>query len=471
MEYKIYAGGKFIITSKDLKVKNPFNNEVIANTYLAQTKELEFAITKAQQIKTEMAEMPSFKRSEILMQIASELKNQKESMASILCLESGKPIKHARIEIDRAIQTFIVAAEESKRLPKEYISLDWAANGTNKEGLIKYFPIGLIAGITPFNFPLNLAAHKIAPAIASGNPIIIKPASSTPLCCLELAKIIDNTDLPKGAFSVLPMNRADGNLLVTDERVKLLSFTGSAEIGWQMKKDSGKKRVVLELGGNAAVIVTSTADIELAVSKCIAGAFAYSGQVCIKVQRVFVHKSIFNLFTDKFVMAAKSLKKGNPLEENTDISVLIDQQNADRVEQWVNEAVAGGSTLLCGGKKYGAFFEPTVLTNTNTSMKVNSLEIFGPVVTIDVFEEFSESLQKVNETSFGLQAGVFTNNITEMNQSFAFIEAGAVIINDVPTFRMDHMPYGGIKDSGFGREGVKYAIADMMEPKLLIKDY
>ena len=404
------------------------------------------------------------------MCIAAALTKNKDRLALLLCLESGKPIKHARIEIDRAVQTFTVAAEEAKRLPKEYISLDWSSNGYNKEGFIKYFPIGLVGGITPFNFPLNLAAHKIAPAIASGNPIIIKPASSTPLSCLELAKIIDETELPKGAFSVLPMNRDVGNLLVTDERIKLLSFTGSAEIGWKMKNECGKKRVVLELGGNAAAVITSSAEIDVAVSKCVSGAFSYSGQVCIKVQRIYVHKTVFENFSKKFLAAIAILKKGNPADEQTDVSVLIDQNNADRVEAWVNEAVYNGAVLLCGGKKDGAFFEPTVLSNTNSSMKVNCQEIFGPVVTLEEFEDFHDALHKLNDSSFGLQAGVFTNNIKEMNFAFSNIEAGAVIINDVPTFRMDHMPYGGVKDSGFGREGIKYAIADMMEPRLLVKD-
>ena len=470
MEYKIYAAGEFISTSSKLMVTNPYDGDIIAMTYLAQKEDLEAVIEKALRVKTEMAALPSFKRYEILMCIAAALTKNKDRLALLLCLESGKPIKHARVEIDRAVQTFTVAAEEAKRLPKEYISLDWAANGYNKEGIIKYFPVGLVGGITPFNFPLNLAAHKIAPAIASGNPIIIKPASSTPLSCLELAKIIDETELPKGAFSVLPMNRDVGNLLVTDERIKLLSFTGSAEIGWKMKNECGKKRVVLELGGNAAAVITSSADVDVAVSKCVSGAFSYSGQVCIKVQRIHVHKTVFEIFSKKFLAAIALLKKGNPSEEQTDVSVLIDQNNADRVEAWVNEAVNNGAVLLCGGKKEGAFFEPTVLSNTNSSMKVNCQEVFGPVVTLEEFQDFHDALHKLNDSSFGLQAGVFTNNIKEMNFAFSNIEAGAVIINDVPTFRMDHMPYGGVKDSGFGREGIKYVIADMMEPRLLVKD-
>ena len=470
MEYKIYAAGEFISTSSKLMVTNPYDGDIIAMTYSAQKEDLEAAIVKALRVKTEMAALPSFKRYEILMCIAAALTKNKDRLALLLCLESGKPIKHARIEIDRAVQTFTVAAEEAKRLPKEYFSLDWSSNGYNKEGFIKYFPIGLVGGITPFNFPLNLAAHKIAPAIASGNPIIIKPASSTPLSCLELAKIIDETELPKGAFSVLPMNRDVGNLLVTDERIKLLSFTGSAEIGWKMKNECGKKRVVLELGGNAAAVITSSADVDVAVSKCVSGAFSYSGQVCIKVQRIYVHKAVFENFSKKFLAAIAILKKGNPADEQTDVSVLIDQNNADRVEAWVNEAVYNGAVLLCGGKKDGAFFEPTVLSNTNSSMKVNCQEIFGPVVTLEEFQDFHDALHKLNDSSFGLQAGVFTNNIKEMNFAFSNIEAGAVIINDVPTFRMDHMPYGGVKDSGFGREGIKYAIADMMEPRLLVKD-
>lgn len=388
----------------------------------------------------------------------------------MLAREAGKPLKYALGEIDRAAQTFIVAAEESKRLPGELLSIDWTAAGAGKEGFIKYFPVGLIAGIAPFNFPLNLAVHKIAPAIASGNPIILKPARSTPLSVLALAKIIDNTDLPKGALSILPMDREAGNQLVTDSRFKMLSFTGSPQVGWQMKRDAGMKRVTLELGGNAGVVVSECADIEKAVTKCLAGSFAYSGQVCIHVQRIYVHETIFDSFIQKLSAATSLLKEGHPDNADTDISSMIDEGNAIRVEAWVNEAVETGAKVICGGKRKGTYYMPTILTNTNSDMKVCGLEVFGPVVSIEKYSDFKEAIAQVNNSDFGLQAGVFTNKIDEMNFAFNELEVGGVMLNDVPTFRVDHMPYGGVKNSGFGREGVKYAIHEMLEPKLLVKD-
>jgi glyceraldehyde-3-phosphate dehydrogenase (NADP+) len=373
-------------------------------------------------------------------------------------------------EIDRSSQTFLIAAEESKRLPREYIGLDWTPGGKDKEGSVKYFPVGLVAGISPFNFPMNLAAHKIAPAIAAGCPIIVKPASSTPLSTLELAHILDETSLPKGALSIIPMDRTTGMKLVIDERFKLLSFTGSPDVGWNMKKEAGKKKVVLELGGNAGVIVSGSADIDFAVKRCIFGGFAYSGQVCIHAQRIFVERKIVDEFLEKFVVSAYSLKSGDPLNPGTQISVMIDEPNAIRVEDWIREAVSNGAKILCGGKRKGAFFEPTVLTNTEKSMKVNRCEVFGPVVTIEPYTALQDAVHMVNDTNFGLQAGVFTRNMSEINYAFDNLEVGGVIINDVPTFRVDHMPYGGIKDSGLGREGIKYAIMDMMEPKILVTD-
>ncbi|MFN7013213.1 MAG: aldehyde dehydrogenase family protein, partial [Bacteroidia bacterium] len=354
---------------------------------------------------------------------------------------------------------------------KEYISLDWTPAGIQKEGSVKYFPIGLVAGITPFNFPLNLAVHKIAPAIAAGCPIIIKPASATPLSSLMLAQIIHQSELPKGAFSVLPTDRKTGDMLVTDERIKLLSFTGSPSVGWKMKKDAGKKKVVLELGGNAGLIITPTADMEKAVEKALTGAFSYAGQVCIHTQRIFVHKSLKEQFIKTFVDKTKSLKFGPPDNINTDITSMIDEANAIRIENWINEALLNGAQLLCGGKRQGSYVAPTILTNTHQSMKVRCEEAFGPIVTIDEYETIEEAVEKINEGIFGLQAGVFTNDIKEMNYAFNYIEAGGIIINDVPTLRLDHMPYGGVKDSGLGREGVKYAILDMMEPKILVKDF
>ncbi|MGZ6238827.1 MAG: aldehyde dehydrogenase family protein [Syntrophales bacterium] len=468
--YDICVGGAFRKTDKILKVANPFNNEVFAETYLGHEADLEEAISKAQSVENVMKGLSSFERFEILRYIANTLIQRKDHLSRVLAQESGKPLMYAGAEIDRSSQTFLIAAEESKRLPREYLSLDWTPGGKDKEGLVKYFPVGLVAGISPFNFPMNLAAHKIAPAIAAGCPIIVKPASATPLSTLELAKIINETPLPKGALSIIPMDRTTGMKLVTDERFKLLTFTGSPEVGWRMKKDAGKKKVVLELGGNAGVIVCGSGDIDFAVKRCVFGGFAYSGQICIHAQRIFVERRIFDEFLNKFVISAQGLRFGDPLKPETQISVMIDEPNAKRVEDWVREATSGGAKTVCGGNREGAFCEPTVLTNTKRSMKVNCLEVFGPVVTIEPYTTIEEAVHMVNDTNFGLQAGIFTQKTNEINYAFTNLEVGGVIVNDVPTFRVDHMPYGGIKDSGLGREGLKYAILDMMEAKILVTD-
>ncbi len=470
IDYKIYLAGNFVTTDEKLEVSNPYNNKVFATTYIAGKKEIEIAITKGKELEKTMRDLPIYKRYEILMQIANLIKADKLHLATILAQESGKPMRYALGEIDRAAQTFLVAAEESKRLPSEYFSLDWTPSGHGKEALVKYFPVGLISGISPFNFPLNLAAHKIAPAIASGNPIILKPARSTPLSILELAKIIDKTDLPKGAISLFPTDRVAGNQLVTDYRIKKLTFTGSPEIGWKMKSESGSKKITLELGGNAGVIVSENSNFSDAVAKCLVGSFAYSGQVCIHVQRIYVQDTIFDKFVQKFIEGTSKLKFGDPTDSETEISSMIDEENAKRVELWVNDAVADGAKVLSGGKRNGTYYEPTVITNTKPQMNVCSLEIFGPVVTIEKFSKFETAIAELNNSQYGLQAGVFTNNIQEINYAFNELEVGGVINNDVPSFRVDHMPYGGIKNSGFGREGLKYSILEMMEPKLLVKE-
>ena len=468
--YKIYAGGVFLEGPKKLAVINPHSGEIFANTSLADKNILELSIQKALEIEQELANLPVFQRYSILMEIAAELEADKNAFAELLSRESAKPIRYAVGEIERSIQTFIVAAEEAKRLPGEYLRLDWTAPGINKEGIVKYFPVGLVAGISPFNFPLNLAVHKIAPAIASGCPIILKPSSSTPLSTLRLARLIDKTKLTKGAVSILPMSRETGNMMVSDKRFKLLSFTGSPEVGWKMKSEAGKKKVLLELGGNAGVIVTQSCDLDLAIKKCVVGGFAYSGQVCIHAQRIYVHHNIFDAFTKKFKQLVEQLLIGDPADIKTDISGMIDEANAMRVETWVNEAISDGAQLITGGVRKGNYYPPTVLSQTHPKMKVCSLEVFGPVVTLEPYENFEEAINFVNEGSFGLQAGVFTNYLDEVEKAFNNIRVGGVIINDVPTFRVDHMPYGGIKDSGLGREGIKYAMIEMMEARVLVKN-
>jgi glyceraldehyde-3-phosphate dehydrogenase (NADP+) len=469
--FEIYCAGKFITTSAKHSITNPYDGREVATTFLAGDEELEQAIKASENIAEELQNIPSYIIYNILKQISEELFSLRQQFAELITLESGKPIRYAMAEVDRSIQTFVVAAEESKRLPAEYFSIDWTAAGAWKEGFVKYFPIGIVAGIAPFNFPLNLAVHKIAPAIAAGCPIILKPSSLTPLSTLMLAQIIDKTALPKGAVSILPMSRETGNKLVTDERISLLSFTGSPEVGWKIKSHAGKKKVVLELGGNAGVIVSHGADMESAVAKCVAGGFSYSGQVCIHTQRIYVLKDLFELFAVKFVEKVKLLNHGNPIDPATDMAVMIDEANAIRVENWVNEALKGGAQILTGGKRENSFMPPTVITGTKEFMQVCSAEVFGPVVVIEPADSFAEAIKRINSGRFGLQAGVFTDSINEMNLAFNHLQVGGVIINDVPTFRVDHMPYGGIKDSGSGREGIKYAILDMMEPRLLVKNF
>jgi glyceraldehyde-3-phosphate dehydrogenase (NADP+) len=469
-EFKIYCGGQFITNENDYEVINPFNGKSFAKTWLANSDDLDLAIDKAQEVERALARLPIYEKYRILSDIAHQISDQKEEFTKILCQESAKPWRYALSEVERAIQTFTVAAEESKRLPGEYLSLDWTRPGKGKEGIVRHFPIGLVAGISPFNFPLNLAVHKIAPAIATGCPIILKPATSTPLSTLMLAKVIDQTSLPKGALSILPMDRNTGNQLVTDERFNLLSFTGSPEVGWKMKKEAGRKKTILELGGNAGVIISETADIDLAVKQCIVGGFAYSGQVCIHAQRIYIQKNIFETFASKFIAAAEKLKTGNPMDPETEISSMIDENNALRVEEWVNEAIGGGAKVLLGAKRNGAYYPPTILTETQRDMKVCALEVFGPIVVLEPFSDFNSAIDQINDSRYGLQAGVFTNQIDEMNAAFNDLKVGGVVINDVPTFRVDHMPYGGMKDSGLGREGVKYAMMDMMESKILVKN-
>lgn len=468
--YEIYVGGIFKETNHTLDVQCPYNNEVFAQTFIAGKKELDEAIVKGLAVEKTMKNLPLHKRYEILMQISNEIKDNRQYLAEVLSMESAKPLKFALAEIDRGVQTFLVAAEEAKRLPKEYIAMDWLPIGEGKEGLVKYFPLGLVAGISPFNFPLNLAAHKIAPAIAAGNPIILKPARSTPLSTLELAKIVDRTELPKGAMSILPMDREAGNQLVTDERFKMLTFTGSSSVGWKMKAEAGKKKLALELGGNAGVIVSDKADIELAAKKCTVGGFAFSGQVCIHVQRIYVHENVFDKFTEQFMASVKALKIGHPTDPSTDVSAMIDEENNVRVEQWIKEAVTDGAKILTGGKRNKNCIEPTVLTATNLRMKVCNQEVFGPVVILEKYKNFEEAVAMVNETEYGLQAGVFTDSIHEMNYAFNNLEVGGVMINETSAYRTDHMPYGGVKNSGIGREGLKYSIIEMMEPRLMVKN-
>ena len=361
-----------------------------------------------------------------------------------------------------------MAAEESTRIYGEYLPLDWQESTAGRWGIVRRFPLGPIAGITPFNFPLNLVAHKVAPAIACGCTMVLKPAPQTPLSALLLAEAIQQAGWPDGALNVLPLSNEDASLLVTDERLKLISFTGSAAVGWDIKRRAGKKKVILELGGNAGVIVHSDADLAYAAERCVAGGFAYAGQTCISVQRILVERSVCGKFTELLLAGVKRLQTGDPLQESTDLGPLIRESDAVRASDWVQEAVRSGARLLCGGHRNGPLLEATVLTGTRAEMKVNCQEIFAPVVTVEPYDDFLEACRQINNSPYGLQTGIFTRDAKLLFNAYEELEVGAVIAGDVPTFRIDHMPYGGIKDSGLGREGLRYAIEEMTEPRLLV---
>ena len=463
-----YLSGKWLEEGTPVEIRSPYDGTPLATVYQGTADHAERAIQSAVRAFGSTRRLPAFERQRVLRSIAQHITSRKEDFARTLAQESGKPLKQARTEVERGIFTFIVAAEETTRIPGEYLSLDWQQFTSGRWGIVRRFPIGPIAGITPFNFPLNLVAHKVAPAIAAGCPIILKPAPQTPLTAFLLAEAVEQAGLPDGAFNVLPLSNEDAGLLVTDDRIKLISFTGSAPVGWDIKRRAGKKKVVLELGGNAGVIVHGDADLAWAAERCVTGGFSYAGQTCISVQRILVERPAFTKFRDLLIAGVSKLKVGDPMDDTTDLGPLIRESDAIRATQWVQEAVQDGATLLCGGKRRGSVMEPTVLTGTRPDMKVNCQEIFGPVVTLEGYDDFAQALRLINESPYGLQAGVFTRDAARIFQAFEELEVGGVIAGDVPSFRIDHMPYGGVKDSGLGREGLRYAIEDMTEPRLLV---
>jgi acyl-CoA reductase-like NAD-dependent aldehyde dehydrogenase len=463
-----YLQGRWIEEGTPVEIRAPYDGARLAQVFQATREHVERAIQAAVRAFGSTRRLPAFERQRVLRSIAQQITSRKEEFARTLAQEAGKPIKVARTEIERGIFTFTVAAEETTRIPGEYLSLDWQQFTAGRWGIVRRYPVGPLVGITPFNFPLNLVAHKVAPAIASGCPIILKPAPQTPLTAFLLAETVEQAGLPDGAFNVLPLSNEDAGLLVSDERIKLISFTGSAPVGWDIKRRAGKKKVVLELGGNAGVIVHGDSDVAWAAERCVTGGFSYAGQTCISVQRILVERPAFGKFTEKLLAGVKNLKIGDPLDEDTDLGPLIRESDAIRATEWVQEAVRNGATLLCGGKRRGPVLEPTVLTGTRPDMKVNCQEIFAPVVTVEPYDDFSQALRLTNESPYGLQAGVFTRDVNRIFQAYEELEVGGVIAGDVPSFRIDHMPYGGVKDSGLGREGLRYAIEEMTEPRLLV---
>jgi glyceraldehyde-3-phosphate dehydrogenase (NADP+) len=455
-------------TATTVPVLNPFTGERVADVCQADRVEAEAATAAATSAFQSMRRLSSHARSRALAALASQLTARQDEFANTITSESGKPITDARREVNRAIQTCVIAAEEAKRLPGEIVPLDWTPGMESYLGLTRRVPIGPILGITPFNFPLNLVIHKLAPALAAGNSIVIKPAPQTPLTALLLGELILQTDLPPGAVSIVPCANIVAEQMVTDSRFKLLSFTGSAAVGWVLKSKCGKKKVVLELGGNAGVIIEPDADLDIAAQRCVAGGYTYSGQTCISVQRIYAHADIYETFLQKLITNVRALKSGNPSDGGTVVGPVIDQGAARRIEDWMREAVAQGARINVGGARSGSLLEPTVLTDVTPSMKVSSEELFGPLLTVTPYTRFDEAIAALNDSEYGLQAGVFTQDVNKIFLAYRELEVGAVLANEIPTFRADHMPYGGVKESGVGREGVRYAIEDMTELKLLV---
>src|SRR5947199_434417 len=463
-----FLDGKWIEEGDIVEIKAPYDGNVIANVFQGRREHAEAAIKAAVKAFGTTRRLPAFERQRVLRRVSQSISERKDEFSRTLAQEAGKPIKSARTEVERAIFTFNVAAEESTRVYGEFLPLDWQEYTAGRWGIVRHFPLGPVAGITPFNFPLNLVAHKVAPAIAAGCSMVLKPAPQTPLCSLMLAECVQQAGWPDGGLNVLPLSNEDAGLLVTDERIKLITFTGSVPVGWDNKRRAGKKKVVLELGGNAAVIVHSDADVAYAAERCVSGGFAYAGQTCISVQRILVERSVYGKFTDLLLAGVKKLKTGDPLDESTDLGPLIRESDAIRTTAWIEEAVRAGARLLCGGRRTHNVVEPTILTGTKPDMKVNCQEIFGPVVTVEPYQNFDQALRQVNNSAYGMQAGIFTRDAKLLFHAYEELEVGSVIAGDVPSFRIDHMPYGGVKDSGLGREGLRYAIEEMTEPKLLV---
>jgi acyl-CoA reductase-like NAD-dependent aldehyde dehydrogenase len=466
--YPCYVGSVPLEAGPELVVTNKYTGQPAARVTRADRAAVERAIAAAAEAFAATRRMAGYQRQAVLQHVVQRVTQRHEELARALAIEAGKPIRDARGEVTRLIDTFRIAAEEAVRITGQWLPLDISPRAAGYQAIVRRFPLGPCGFITPFNFPMNLVAHKIAPAIAAGCPWVLKPASATPIGALMLGEILAETDWPRGAFSILPCSSQDIAPLVTDERIKLLSFTGSPEVGWDLKSRAGRKRVTLELGGNAACIVDRNVDLDYAADRITMGAFYQSGQSCISVQRVLAHQSVYAELKARLVARATKLKAGDPLDEDTFLGPLITEADAIRVEQWVNEAVAAGARVLCGGHRRGTFYEATYLENVDPRQKVSCREVFGPVATLQPFASFEEAVRVANDSVYGLQCGVFTENLAHAFYAYDELDVGGVIVNDVPSFRVDSMPYGGVKNSGFGREGVRYAIEEMTELKLLV---
>ena len=463
----IYLAGDFVEAGAPLEVRNPADGELVATTYQAGTDELERATAAAVSAFERTRRLGSYERRDALAHVASCIERDADELAVLLSRESGKPIKDARGEVARGALTFRTAAEEALRINGEWLPLDWAPANAGRHGIVRRYAIGPVAGISPFNFPLNLAAHKVAPAIAAGCSIVLKPPSKDPLVMLRVAEYLAETDLPKGAVSVLPMDRPTGDRMVRDDRFKLLSFTGSPSVGWKMKAEAGHKKVVLELGGNAGAVVDESADLDWAVERLVYGSFAYAGQVCISVQRIYVVRSIFDEFARRFVERTRAVKVGDPLDPTTDLGPMVDEAAVQRTHGWVTDAIRDGARALVEGRPDGRWYSPTVLVDVPRDAMICSEEAFAPVVNLFAVDSFADALRSINDSRFGLQCGVFTASLDHALGAHDELEVGGIIVNDIPTWRTDAMPYGGVKESGLGREGLRWSIEDMTEPRLL----
>ncbi|MBK9999563.1 MAG: aldehyde dehydrogenase family protein [Sphingomonadales bacterium] len=466
--YPLYLNNKAEQPNADLEVTDKFTGAVAFRCAQADAKTIDAGIQGAVEAAEPMARMASYERQAVLQHCVNRFRERSEELAYALCVEAGKPIKDSEGEVSRLIDTFRIAAEESVRMTGEVQPLDISPRARGYQGIWKRVPIGPCSFISPFNFPLNLAAHKIAPALAVGCPFVMKPASRTPLGAIIMGEILAETDLPTGAFSILPAHREGADLFTEDDRLKLLSFTGSPAVGWDLKAKAGKKKVVLELGGNAAVIIDRDADLDDALERVIFGAFYQSGQSCIGVQRILIHADIYDRFRDMLVAKTMTLIAGDPKDRNVFIGPMISEGEASRLDSWIQEATTKGATLLCGGTRDGAMLEATLLENVDQNTKLNIEEAFGPVAFLIKFNEFEEALRIVNDSKFGLQAGIFTRDLFKTLDAWDRLDVGGVVINDVPSYRVDNMPYGGVKDSGLGREGIRFAMEDMTEIRNLV---
>jgi len=466
--YPYYLANRPESPNQDLEVLDKYSGELATRVAMADEAAIDQAIAAAVTAAEPMARMAAYERQAVLMHCVSRFAERAEELAEALCIEAGKPIRDSRGEVTRLIDTFRVAAEESVRITGEVLNLEISARARGYRGMTQRVPIGPCSFISPFNFPLNLAAHKIAPALAVGCPFVLKPASRTPIGALLIGEVLAETDLPAGAFSILPCRRDGADLFTTDERLKLLSFTGSPAVGWNLKARAGKKKVVLELGGNAACIVDEDANLEDAVDRLVTGAFYQSGQSCIGVQRILIHETIYDELKERLVAATIELKSGDPKLEETFIGPMIDVKEAERLEKWIAAAVDAGGTVLCGGGRDGAMLEATLLEEVPLDQAICTEEAFGPVAVLSRFADFDDALTEVNNSVFGLQAGIFTRDIYKIQRAWDRLEVGGVLIGDVPSWRVDNMPYGGVKESGLGREGIRYAMDDMTEIRLLV---